>query len=442
MGKKGSFVAICIFFFAVLNLSAFAETRKPVYWADLKPNDFEKINSAVSADGNGWLLLGNIKVTPPSKNVAPEKAVFSGRWEGFELNQPVPRDSRYVLVITTVTDSGGTGVVWGGADCQTTELLKSFTFYFREYGRVELCFDTNWEASAGNGYTTQKGMAVYRFEPETRTLSGEIDGLGFDCPIEAHRGNDFVTWRDYPKRLAELGINAVRYDDETLKADGDGWLVYLPADYGKDPKKKWPLIYFFHGTGDTGLDITALAKASPFMYIREGNTLPAIILAPALRSFTHTGNRSFGSEYMLKVLEKAKETYAIDGNRVYVTGLSMGGEATYRFALEHPDLVAAAAPLCFGDPAESDRLRASGFKPFPQPYSRAAQVPFWIIQGADDVIIPPWAVEATVKKMQAASVNVKFSMLQGHGHNVWDDTYSDRAFYEWLLDKDKGAKQR
>jgi predicted peptidase len=67
-----------------------------------------------------------------------------------------------------------------------------------------------------------------------------------------------------------------------LERYGKGYLLYLPESYEIDSSKTWPLIFFLHGYGDRGDNLLLLAKASPFMYIREKGSLPCIIGAPVL----------------------------------------------------------------------------------------------------------------------------------------------------------------
>ncbi len=86
-----------------------------------------------------------------------------------------------------------------------------------------------------------------------------------------------------------------------------------------------------------------LAKASPFMSIREKGPLPFVIAAPLLSASSDYS--SFPEAYLDGVLAEIQADYRVDAKRIYVTGLSMGGEATYRFAVHHPETFAAIAPL-------------------------------------------------------------------------------------------------
>jgi predicted peptidase len=170
--------------------------------------------------------------------------------------------------------------------------------------------------------------------------------------------------------------------------------------------------------GDRGDNLFLLPKASPFMMIREKGPLPFIIVAPLLNA-NHT---SFPEEYMDGVLWEILADYRVDQKRIYLTGMSMGGESAYRLALHQPDTFAAVAPLCafLNDP---ESLPMEGMK----------DLPVWAIHGSDDrVISPVWGQQAA-DALKNAGANVRFTVLEGHDHDVWTDTYSDAEFYEWFM---------
>ncbi len=76
-----------------------------------------------------------------------------------------------------------------------------------------------------------------------------------------------------------------------------GYMVYLLEKYKADKNKAWPLIFFLHGSGDRGDNLLILAKASPFLYIREKGPLPAIIAAPLLTA--NSAYSVFPEEFMM-----------------------------------------------------------------------------------------------------------------------------------------------
>ena len=172
--------------------------------------------------------------------------------------------------------------------------------------------------------------------------------------------------------------------------------------------------------GFVGDNVFLLAKASPFMFIRDKGPLPFIIAAPLLNAFE--GYSSFPEAYMDGVLAEIQANYRVDAKRIYVTGLSMGGEATYRFAVHLPETFAAIAPLSAYVDSETYSM-----------IGRIKALPVWAIHGADDTVVPLARAQQPVNALKEAGGNIRFSVLEGHDHDVWTDTYSDPAFYDWLL---------
>jgi len=229
--------------------------------------------------------------------------------------------------------------------------------------------------------------------------------------------------------FARLGITWHPHDAPALAAFGAGELVYLPPAYADDPDRRWPLVLFFHGSGERGDDGLHLVQDSPFRYITGGGSLDAVVVAPLLSA----DYPSFPEAYLDGVLDDALARYRIDPRRVAVTGLSMGGEAAYRLARSRSDDVAALAVLSGFETEGFPTAVQWGYEPIAEPWSRLSDIPVRVIHGRDDDTVPLSAAEAAVAGMREAGVSVQFDILDGHGHDVWTDTYADPAFYDWLL---------
>ncbi len=130
--------------------------------------------------------------------------------------------------------------------------------------------------------------------------------------------------------------------------------------------------------------------------------------------------------------------YRIDEKRVYLAGLSLGGEAAYRFSLEHPERIAAMASL-----GGLLAIHAPSFYPKEiqeldgTPLSRLREVPSWEIHGAGDAIVPVQLARRLVSEFAGAGVKIRFTELADHEHDVWSDTFADPAFNEWFLQHEK-----
>jgi predicted esterase len=381
-------------------------------------NAFDAIHAPVKGDDNKYLILGRVPVSKPAADLPPELAVFLGRWEGYGYYPPVNKDRKVVLVIQEISRQEGTLVAWSGANLQYPDRVGVIHFRVVQGPSPSL----EWQVLSPDG-----GREIDRFtydhanglhQGSSKYSAGNVS-VTLD-PFKLVHDQSFYVYKDYAQYLAGKRIFAKTYQNSDLQHYGQGYLLYLPDGYEADGQKSWPLIFFLHGYGDRGDNVLLLAKASPFMYIREKGALPFIIVAPLLSAYE--GYSSFPEVYMDGVLASVKADYRVDPKRIYVTGLSMGGEAAWRFALHQPDTFAAVAPLSaylnHSDPATMRSIK---------------DIPVWAIHGADDTLIPLARAQQPVEALKAVGGNIQFTILDGHDHDVWTDTYSDPKFYDWLL---------
>lgn len=387
---------------------------------EFRVTDFDSVHSPVKEDTNEFLIFGGLPVMDKAAVNATDLANFLGRWEGYSSSPPVKKDRKYVLLISEISETGGTMYGWTGTNLQFPDSVTKVHFRVvrRDHSMIEVRM--TWL----DGSTL---IHTFYFDSEKNSLHGETRqerGNTLVDVFDLTRNLSFYVYKDYTQYLAGKKITNHEYRSPDLKRFGKGYMIYLPEGYEADKSKTWPLIYFLHGSGDRGENLFVLAKASPFMFIREKGPLQAIIVAPLLANKPDI--TLFPLEYMDGTLKEFLTEYRVDSNRIYLTGLSLGGEAVYRFALHRPEVFAAISPLCAftmtSNVGEMQKIK---------------DVPVWAIHGADDTVVVPSRGEKPVNELKQAGGNVKFSLLPGHDHDVWTDTYSDPAFYEWLLAQKK-----
>jgi predicted esterase len=393
---------------------------------DFAIKDFSLAHSPVNGDANEHLIFGNIPIASPAADLPADLAAFLGRWEGYSDGLPVKKDYKFVLVVQEITPRGGKAFGWIGTNLQYPGWIKEIKFRVVPDATPTIEWEYNLDGPSSFTFTYDRDKDLLRGWLKSSAYHNAPWG-----PIELTRDKTFTVYKDYEQYLAGKRITSKAYRDRALQKYGQGYLVYLPEGYETQPDKTWPLIFFLHGSGDRGDNPFLLAKASPFMMIREKGPLPFIIVAPLLNASQDYG--SFPEDYMDDVLAEIQADYRIDPKRLYVTGLSMGGEATYRLALHQPAKFAAIAPLAAFNPKYNSQTIQQGYKPFDQPLDRIKDLPVWAIHGANDIVVPLSAAQHTVDDLKQAGVDVRFTILENHDHDVWTATYSDPKFYEWLL---------
>lgn len=204
------------------------------------------------------------------------------------------------------------------------------------------------------------------------------------------------------------------------------YYLFLPQGYGQEPGRQWPLMVFLHGIakrGDTLEELEELKKDGPPMLVEEQPDFPFIVLSPQCPS------DSFWESQLGKLdslVDEISATYAVDENRVYLTGLSMGGYGAWHYALRNPKRFAAIVPIAGGYEHGSDRV--------PDSICDLADVPIWVFHGAGDDVVLPRQSEVLVDALQACQSEVQFTLYPGATHDEsWKLAYADPELYQWLL---------
>lgn len=213
------------------------------------------------------------------------------------------------------------------------------------------------------------------------------------------------------------------------------YLYYLPQDYDAKGKKQWPLMLFLHGAGERGTDVQRVAIHGPMSMVKQGTNFPFIVIAPQCPE----GQR-WDSESLNRLLDHVIDKYSVDTNRVYLTGLSMGGYGTWSLGVSYPQRFAAIAPICGGGQVIDVVLAGYG-----KPFNPVTYLPVWAFHGAKDPVVPVEESErmlAAMKRINA--VDAKLTVYPGVEHNSWTQTYNNPKLYEWLLShslKDSSRKK-
>jgi len=212
------------------------------------------------------------------------------------------------------------------------------------------------------------------------------------------------------------------------------YLVYLPEGYGDDPEREWPLIFFLHGSGDEDYDSTFVLSFG----------LPAVLLAgeqPEDFPFVVISPQAFPGETwwspgmipaLAALLDEVAETYRVDMDRVYLTGLSMGGYGAWWLATAYPDRFAAMVSI-------SGSGYRTPFVPEPETLCRLADLPIRAIHGARDRISEARASQMNVVALQQqCSGDVEWELYEDEGHiGAYERAYRDPALYEWMLEQSR-----
>ena len=188
------------------------------------------------------------------------------------------------------------------------------------------------------------------------------------------------------------------------------------------PKEKteglYPLVIFMHGAGERGnpdgSEVDLVSKHGFLRYVNEGTDYPFMIVAPQCPRGNYWGSYV---ESMNRFLDHVLETYPVDPNRVYLTGLSMGGTATWLWGMGNPERFAALAPVC------GEGITWYG--------GSLAKMPIWTFHGDIDESVSPHESLEMVSRINKKGGHAKLTVLTGVKHNAWDYVYGDELV-AWL----------
>jgi predicted peptidase len=198
------------------------------------------------------------------------------------------------------------------------------------------------------------------------------------------------------------------------------YLLHLPAAYAEsgDP---WPVILFLHGAGERGSDLKLVKKHGIPKIAARRRSFPFIAISPQCPAGSHWMHHF---DALLGLLDDVLARHNADARRVYLTGLSMGGNGAWGLAARAPERFAAVAPICGHDlwlvglPERAGALKGMGV---------------WAFHGARDWVVPPmWSAEAC-KAVTDAGGEARLTIYPLADHDSWTETYDNPELYAWFL---------
>jgi predicted peptidase len=226
---------------------------------------------------------------------------------------------------------------------------------------------------------------------------------------------------------------------ETYKNAGGDSLLYRFLFPDNDPTRKYPLVIFLHGSGERGNDNNAQLKWGVMNFASDENMkkYPAFVIAPQCPQNIGWSNTTRGKngeivlqntpskpmQLLIELINDVIKKFHVDTNRIYITGLSMGGYGTFDALERYPHFFAAAVPVC----GSGDILKAASI----------AHIPIWMFGGANDPSVNPNLLYDMVNALLKAGARPGFTEYPNVGHFSWIAAYNDPMMMEWLFSQHK-----
>ena len=210
----------------------------------------------------------------------------------------------------------------------------------------------------------------------------------------------------------KTGQKTASFEATITRVVGCRYLLYLPD--GDPSDETWPMLLFLHGAGERGNDLERVKQHGPPKQIAQGQNLPFIVVSPQCPD-----GQWWDIEMLSQLIDRIEADHAVDPDRIYVTGLSMGGFATWALALLYPHRFAAIAPVCGGSEVYG--------------LQKIRHLPIWAFHGAKDDVVPLRRSQEMVDALKALGGDARLAVYPDAEHDSWTETYDNSELYEWFL---------
>ncbi len=286
-------------------------------------------------------------------------------------------------------------------------------FYKEWYENGQLAFEGTYKNGVRNGLCTSWYRSGQK-EAVENWLNGQLDG-------------SVRYWTEKGELQFDLTFNhGLNQNPKDVQYH---YISYVPKDYNTDTIKKWPLIIYLHGGSSRGTDLKKLYSNGIPDQIYRGREFPFVIVAPQCPEHIRWSTDNWFVRFYKGVTAK----YRIDTNRVYLTGVSLGGSGTWYLAIKYSDKFAAIAPLA-GFTSHMDYIDKN--------IDKLIDMPIWAFHGKIDNVVPFEETERIVKKLEGKNKDLKYSIESDVGHWIDRLVYPNQDLYEWFLQHDKRLKNK
>ena len=219
------------------------------------------------------------------------------------------------------------------------------------------------------------------------------------------------------------------------------YVVYVPREFSR--KQIYPVILALHGGGQYGSDGLKQTEGFLAKAIRlNPERFPAVVIFPQAKADGTPGWHQEGGKAALAALDRSITEFRGDARRVYLTGLSAGGNGSWFLLSHYPERFAAAIIVCgfiFKHKGLQTGIDYPALAPpdAPDPYAyvakRVSHIPIWIFHGDADQNVSVEEARKMFAALKAVGADVQYTELPGVAHNAWDPAYARADLFEWLM---------
>jgi len=236
--------------------------------------------------------------------------------------------------------------------------------------------------------------------------------------------------------------NIELYEKETFIFENDtlNYRILKPLNY--DPNKQYPVHLFLHGSGERGKDNSSQLTHGGSLFLKKENrekynswvifpqcskndrwpSISSDLWDQVFENKIKKPNKSLG--LVIRLMDEFIEKKDVDNQRIYLSGLSMGGMGAFEILYRRPDMFAAATPICSNGITQLAKLFAN-------------KVPVWIFHGSDDKVVSPKYSLEMARAIIESGGSPKMTLYADVDHNSWDNAFAEKDFLKWIHSKTK-----
>lgn len=227
------------------------------------------------------------------------------------------------------------------------------------------------------------------------------------------------------------------YEQKIFVIENDtlNYRILKPLNY--DSTKQYPVHLFLHGAGERGNDnVSQLVHGSKLFLKKESREkYNSWVIFPQAPKYDWWGYKdpyklnynvkeSKAMSLVVKLMDNFSKRNDVNQNKIYVSGLSMGGMGTFVILNLRPNMFAAATPICGdGDPNSVNNY--------------AKKIPIWIFHGSDDKVVSPKKSLKMANAIIDAGGSPKITFYENVGHDSWNNAFAEEDFLKWIHSKTK-----
>jgi predicted peptidase len=240
---------------------------------------------------------------------------------------------------------------------------------------------------------------------------------------------------------ADPSATPIEPEPRLFQAAGGGVLPYLLLKPARiEPGRTYPLVLFYHGSGQRGDDNRSQWKHGVDVFRQPENRrkYPCFVAAPqcplerqwvdvpwSADAGAQPAEPSEPMRLSLELLDALQREFGIDADRLYVTGISMGGYGAWDVITRHPNRFAAAVPVCGG----GDETKAHAI----------ARLPVWAFHGDADTVVKPQRSRNMIAAMRQVGGNPRYTEYPGVAHDSWTRAYHEPELLAWMFAQKRAA---